>query len=255
MKIAVCISGQPRNYKQGFAELEKWFLSKYDCDIYIHTWKDTDSKLEAGHKFASHREYEFAEDDYSNILDLYKPKNYYFQLPIPFDTTEIKGTPLNYKLNSLLSASYSIHACYNLVRESGIDYDLVIRTRFDLEFTDYISPECLFLKDLSLLDSNKLNVFEYPLTPEGYPTRLSEVDDLFAVSSPEIAGIYADYFTYAISYIYMNDAYKAWLDTVISENPDPIHPETVLKYHLITNGVEINYVKSLTEYFTVNILR
>ena len=106
-----------------------------------------------------------------------------------------------------------------------------------------------------LLASNKLNVFEYPLTEEGHPTRHSEVDDLFAVSSPEIANIYANYFTYAISYIYMNDAYKAWLDTVISENPDPIHPESVLKYHLISNGVEINYVPSLTEHFTANIFR
>ena len=82
MKIAVCISGQPRNYKQGFAELKKWFLSKYDCDIYIHTWKD-DSAMEAGHKFAQARTYEFEDDDYSKILDLFKPKDYFFQKPIP----------------------------------------------------------------------------------------------------------------------------------------------------------------------------
>ena len=254
MKIAVCISGQPRNYEKGYQELKKWFLDKYDCDVYIHTWKDT-SPMEAGHKFAQKREYEFTNEDYDRILELYKPKTWNFQHPIPFDTTGIKGDHLNYKLNSLLSASYSIHECYNLVKDWGVKYDLVIRTRFDLEFTDYISPECEFLKDLTLLDPNKLNIFEYPLTDEGHTTRHSEVDDLFAVSSPEIAGIYADYFTYAISYIYMSDAYKAWLDTVISENPDPIHPESVLKYHLISNGIEINYVKSLTEYFTANILR
>jgi|TARA_R110000796_G_C14485464_1_gene427162 hypothetical protein len=254
MKIAICISGQPRNYEKGYLELKKWFLDKYDCDVYIHTWKD-DLPMEAGHKFAKERQYEFTDKDYNNIVELYKPKTWDFQNTIPFDTTNIKGAHLNYKLNSLLSASYSIHACYNLVRDWELEYDLIIRTRFDLEFTDYISPECLFLKDLSLLDPNKLNVFEYPLTNEGDQTRHSEIDDLFAVSSPKIAGIYADYFTYALSYIYMDNAYKSWLDTVISENPDPIHPESVLKYHLISNGVEINYIKSLTEHFTANILR
>lgn len=253
MKVAICISGQPRNYEQGYYELKKWFLDKYDCDVYIHTWKD--SIMEAGHKYVKERTYEFTDEDYDRIIDLYKPKTWHFQKPIPFDTTDIRGPHIGYKLNSTLSASYSIHACYKLVKDWGIDYDLIIRTRFDLEFTDYISPECLFLKDLSLLDPNKLNVFEYPKTDEGHPTRLSEVDDLFAVSSPKIANIYADYFSYVISYIYMNPDYISWLDEHISENADPIYPESLLKYHLVTNGVEINPVNSLTEHFTANILR
>jgi hypothetical protein len=78
MKIAVCISGQPRNYEKGYQELKKWFLDKYDCDIYIHTWKDS-SPMEAGHKFAQKREYEFTNEDYDRILELYKPKTWNFQ--------------------------------------------------------------------------------------------------------------------------------------------------------------------------------
>jgi len=256
MKIAVCISGQPRSYEQGYYELKKWFLDRYDCDIYIHTWKSPNIPMLSGHKFAQTREYQFTEEDYNKILELYQPKDYYFQLPIPFDDTNIKGPHLNYKLNSLLSASYSIQAAYNLAKDSEIEYDLVIRTRFDLQFTDYISPNCLFLKNLKLLNPNQLNIFEYPKTKEGWPTRLSEVDDLFAVSSMEIAEIYADYFSFALYYIYMDGKYKEWLDTVISENPDPIHPESVLKYHLIKNRVDINYIPSLNpEYFTAGIIR
>ena len=51
MKIAVCISGLPRNYDKGFKELKKWFLNKYDCDVYIHTWYDTTSIFETGHDY------------------------------------------------------------------------------------------------------------------------------------------------------------------------------------------------------------
>ena len=61
MKIAVCISGQPRNYEKGYQELKKWFLGKYDCDVYIHTWKD--KTMESGHKYAKERSYEFIEED------------------------------------------------------------------------------------------------------------------------------------------------------------------------------------------------
>ena len=38
MKVAICISGQPRNYEQGFKELKRWFLDRYDIDVYLHAW-------------------------------------------------------------------------------------------------------------------------------------------------------------------------------------------------------------------------
>ena len=124
MKVAVCISGQPRNYKKGFLELKKWFLDKYDCDVYIHTWYDTKAIFETGHDYLEKKTYSFTHKDYSNILKLYKPKAYEFQKPIVFDGTGIVGTHCNYRLDNLLSAAYSIHTCYNLVKESGIEYDL-----------------------------------------------------------------------------------------------------------------------------------
>ena len=98
-------------------------------------------------------------------------------------------------------------------------------------------------------------MFEYPKTEEGYPTRLSEVDDLFAVGSLEVSEIYSNYFSYVLYNIYMNPDYMDFLNENISENPDPIYPESLLKYHLVSNGVEINYVNSLTENFTANIIR
>jgi len=254
MKIAVCISGQPRNYKKGYHELKKWFLDKYDCDVYIHTWEETEPIIGSTHPFAISKNYQFTKEDYSKILELYKPKDYEFQLPIPFDGTGVKGEVLGYKLNDLLSAGYSRQACYNLVEDSEIKYDLVIRTRFDLQFTDYISPECLLLKDLSLLDPNKLNTFSYPLDENGVIQRTSEVDDLFAVSSREIARIYADYFSFMLSYIYIDKNYKSWLSDLVS-NPDLICAESLLKYHLIKNQVKIEYIPSLTNHFTAHILR
>ena len=131
-----------------------------------------------------------------------------------------------------------------------MEYDLVIRTRFDLMFSNYISPECIFLKDLSLLDPNKLNAFSYLPIED----RKSEVDDLFAVSSQRIARIYADYFSYMLYYIYVEEDYVTWLKDLVV-NPDPICAESLLKYHLIKNEVDIEYIPSLTNHFTAHIIR
>jgi len=254
MKVAICISGQPRNYKKGFIELKKWFLDKYDCDVYIHTWYDTKAIFETGHDYLEHKSYSFSEKDYNNLLKLYKPKAYEFQKPIVFDETNILGTHCKYKLNNILSASYSIHTCYNLVKESGIEYDYIIRYRFDLQFTDYISPDCIFLKDITQLDPNKYNTFKYPEI-DGFPTRTSEIDDQFIVSGMEVAEVYSNYFSYILNYVYMDEEFGEWLKTV-TRTADKIVAESLLKYHVVVkNNIEVNYVDSLTEHFHALIMR
>lgn len=39
MKIALCLSGQARSFKQGFEYYKKNLLDHYDVDVFIHTWK------------------------------------------------------------------------------------------------------------------------------------------------------------------------------------------------------------------------
>ena len=250
MKIALCLSGQPRNYELGYQELKKWFLDKYDIDVYLHAWKYT-SNIETGHNFTASKTYSFTEQDYQNLLELYKPKSWIFQYPIPFDDTDIRGVPLNYKLSNILSAAYSIRTCFNLLNNFDTKYDLVIRTRFDLQFTDYISSECNFLKDISLLDSNQLNYFQYSDDPS---VRISEIDDLFAIGGFEVMEIYCNTFSYILNYLYMNQEYKEWLDNLVPD-PEPLVNESLLKFHLLQNNVSLNPISSLTEYFTAHIMR
>jgi len=139
--------------------------------VYIHTWYDTQSVFHTGHKFAANVSYKFTEENYNELLELYKPKNYTFQKPIPFDVNGLTSK-LGVKLNVSLSTFYSLQHSFNLIKESGIHYDYIIRTRFDLRFTDYISSECTFLKDISLLDPNQLNYFQYSDDPS---VRVAEI--------------------------------------------------------------------------------
>ena len=250
MKIAIIISGLPRCYKEGYEELKKWFLDRYDCDIYIHTWYDTKTTFKTGHNFSLNKDYKFTEEDYQNILELYQPKNYTFQKPIPFDVNGIISK-LGVKLNVSLSSFYSLQHSFNLIKESGVEYDYIIRTRFDLKFTDYISPECVFLKDISLLNPNQLNYFQYSDDPT---IRIAEIDDLFAVGGFEVMDVYCNTFSYVLNYLYMNQEYKEWLNNLVRD-PELLVNESLLKFHLLKNNISLNPVPSLTEYFTAHIIR
>ena len=250
MKIAIIISGLPRCYKEGYEELKKWFLDKYDCDIYIHTWYDTKTIFKTGHNFSLNKDYKFTEEDYQNILELYQPKNYTFQKPIPFDVNGIISK-LGVKLNVSLSSFYSLQHSFNLIKESGVEYDYIIRTRFDLKFTDYISPECVFLKDISLLNPNQLNYFQYSDDPT---IRIAEIDDLFAVGGFEVMDVYCNTFSYVLNYLYMNQEYKEWLNNLVLD-PELLVNESLLKFHLLKNNIFLNPTPSLTEYFTAHIIR
>ena len=252
MKIAVCISGQPRNYEQGYYELKKWFLDKYDCDVYFHTWKDTQSSFTLSHNFTETHQYTFTEKDYDRILELYKPKDYIFQKPIPFDNGKIIGD-LGIGMNTIMSIFYSIQQSFNLAKNSGIEYDLVIRYRFDLQFTDYVSPKCLFLKDLTQINPDKFNCFSYKHGDRGQ-VRPVEVDDLFNVGSMEVMEVHSQIFPNILYYTFINPEYVDWLVEGCG-NPDPYAPETYIKFHLIKNNISIDYIDSLGEKFTAGIIR
>jgi hypothetical protein len=41
MKIALCLSGQPRSFEKGYEYHKKNLLDHYDVDVFIHTWADS----------------------------------------------------------------------------------------------------------------------------------------------------------------------------------------------------------------------
>lgn len=146
MKVAICLSGESFDYTSVHHWLEENFYSKYDCDTYIHTWYNSGNT--------------------GKILKTYKPKNYYFQSPIPFDDN-------NEHLNNILNEAYSTHACFNLVKEGDIDYNLIVHLKFN-----------------------------------HIPTFSKQEYDKFAMCPLNISEIYADYFSYILYYTFMDENYQ-----------------------------------------------
>jgi hypothetical protein len=137
MRTALCLSGQSRSYKKSIKSLKKEIIDKYDCDVFIHTWRDGGKKV--GNEYIKDFEKSqwVEEIDYSFIKE-YNPKK------IKIDYTDYnkfyKKTPLSRFYNTLMMW-YSIYQSNNLKKEYekefGIKYDCVIRCRFDLYFEKF----------------------------------------------------------------------------------------------------------------------
>lgn len=158
MKIALCLSCQPRFVEQAYSSIKTNLMDGYDVDVFIHTWIDENTPYE----FRNDGKWANIKQDpeiKQKILDLYKPKKYLFESPKTFKPTLINGQsaadyfrPLweakcnhfnnpqgsEYFVNMIFSMWYSIMMS-NLQKElyskeTGTVYDYVVRTRFDVTY-------------------------------------------------------------------------------------------------------------------------
>ena len=132
MKIAVCISGQPRAYSRGYEYLKKNLLDVHDCDIFIHTWKSSIYPV-------------------NDVISLYKPKSFLNE-HYPFPTEELNAKYTNTPNPVVFPAANTVFAYYSLFRSCllkideevrGQKYDWVVKTRFDYALNGQIPFDSL----------------------------------------------------------------------------------------------------------------
>lgn len=143
IKIAACISGQPRSFEKGYEYIYENLLSKYNVDVFFHTW--------------------FKEDtDYDKLKELYQPKDFLIELPL-VDTFEnyTRIPSPKFPAYFTVSAYYSIYRASRLREEQEINsnfkYDWVVKLRFDYALNG--------IPDFSL-DNTKLYVPNCRMVPE-----------------------------------------------------------------------------------------
>ena len=156
MKIALCLYGQPRNVEDRlvFESHKEWKLSRYDTDVYAHTWfkpgyifePSTWNKLSP---IAAH------DTSVQCIQESYSPVRFEYEDPkeFEFDPVLLKSSLAQYPLfgiprnrSNILSQLYSIQRVAKMVEESGVQYDFVIMARYDLIVLEF--------PDLNTLDSS-----------------------------------------------------------------------------------------------------
>lgn len=155
MKVALCISGQPRNALQSFHYIKQNIIIPNNADVFIHMHYDPDN-LYIEKKHSDNGNCILPPEIDKEIIKLYEPKSVlvekprnfqkpYFQIPLK-RLEDIKKMNAHknwsdeqhtqYLVKQTTSMYYSIYKANELkeiyANEQGFVYDYVIRIRFDL---------------------------------------------------------------------------------------------------------------------------
>jgi hypothetical protein len=167
LKVAYCLSGQPRNFEKGYNIISK-FVQKYDVDFYYHTWtlnNENETYPHSLHRNIKLDEIIYDPDIINKLNKLYNPIRYISESTTLFDYNSkenfknslIFNNTHNKNINSIsniFSNCYSKQKVRDLLNETIItqklNYDFIIISRFDMLKEINI--------DLNLLDKNKIYV-------------------------------------------------------------------------------------------------
>jgi len=227
-KVALCISGQPRSVEEGFPYIKKYFLEKYNPDVFLHSWYD---KEKVGKKFDFSIEYNrndfWREGIDRRLLDLYNPKKYVIEKPKEFDLSRLMHgnfEMLNpYNVSSMF---YTIFRSNSLKKEYELEnnflYDVVIRIRTDLEIKT-------FNLDLNNINTEAIHAIRIGHTLNVSPFKDSNIiNDQLNFGGSKQMDIFSD--------VYNN------LEKYLNEDKLPsMVGERVLTYHILKNNLPIHF--------------
>ena len=212
MKVALCISGQPRYLEEGYTHIDKNILQKYSPDVFVHTWWDnsmSNKKMELPTTLSYGRTYYWKEDTIDIIKKFYDPVVLLYEPQIIFNPF----SDVNYELarpSNVHSMFFSIQRSNQLKikyeKENNFSYDIVIRCRFDIDIIK-------FDIDLYNLSMDYLNCYAMGDSPNS---------DL-AISSSKNMNVYSSLYNNFEKY--RQDGWKQFVG------------EGLTKYHLGQNNI------------------
>ena len=155
IRVALCLSGQMRTFRECYKNLRKYLLLPLKPDVFIHTWKY------AGVTTKASRDIRGEEVTLSILNELYKPKIVVIDEFKNEYSEELKGIKIPIILatkgigvyEGQLPMFYKMYECNKLKsqyeEENGFKYDMVIRLRPDLKICKML-PKKIF-KQLNII--------------------------------------------------------------------------------------------------------
>ncbi len=234
MKIALCLSGQPRYLEIGYEHLFREFLSKYSIDVFSHLWFDSKLKNTPFSYTINYpnRNELWRENLNDLILNLYKPKLCLFEEPKQFSFY----SEANYGMGKTNNCSmfYSIQKCNELKLEyeriHNFKYDLVIRARTDLVISN-------FTLNLNNIDKQKIHTSS---THCYFPDGTEINNDQIAIGSSPLMDAYSSLYNFLYFY---------WF----KDKPESMCGERILTHHL--RNCNIPSICHKTENFSNDIFK
>lgn len=117
MKVAVCISGQPRTWRNTVSWLRKNLIEPFSADVFLHSWCSYDS------------------NEYKDIIEAYSPIRHVIDLDNCLNVLNYERGTKGWSTYGIVSMYRSIWLSNNLrvgyESEQNMTYDWVFRVRFD----------------------------------------------------------------------------------------------------------------------------
>jgi hypothetical protein len=212
MKVALCISGQPRNVQYTYPYIYENLIEPNNADVFIHSWISEDIVgkpfINSGNFIASNI---IPQNIDQIILDLYNPKKYIFEPQKYFDGSRYEERKYpGIKPENSISQRYSVFESINLALP--YQYDCIIRIRFDwgiqipVEVVDF---------ELSALNC-----------PDDSPHDNS-INDQFGFGNSKVMSHYGD--------LYNN------MDNLYNRNI-PFCDEILLYHHMMERNIPMNLI-------------
>jgi hypothetical protein len=204
MKIALCLSGQPRGLPDAFNFLKENLIEPNNItDIFVHNWFDPSligKPFDSAQPCQSDKVGVWSENTEQHLKSLF-PKKIILEQPKNFNEfCDLQNLPHAIQTR-LASAFYSSFTCNELKKEyenlNNFTYDLVVKTRLDILYHKKIIIQN-FINDL---DSIYVADMHHSMRAnDSYPTQksgwtYSSLGDTFAIGSSKNIDIFTSVFT------------------------------------------------------------
>lgn len=221
-RVAVCVSGQLRGYRSTFPSWRS-LLANTEATIFVDTWKKIGRGTPEPYRFVLPFEGDHFVREYKNVGTDLGMEQLRQRYPVFFENFEQSGEvsasqlsafyqtpyvrvddekdPLFRDLTNSEKMYFKAERCFEMMQESGKEFDLVIRIRPDKPIT----AVAFFWADM--IASLKTNPALYCETPMGTHYGALLMGDQFALGLPEASSIYAH--TYSAAKLLQSvDLYK-----------------------------------------------
>jgi hypothetical protein len=227
MKVAICLSGQPRDISNTLDNIRDTWSGYDQLDFFIHTWKGEKNKI-----YRPDTPMDICNNDINLIIDKLNPKSILVEEQKIFEKRYLDSqnwscyhpTKNPNPSQNIQSMFYSINKS-NLLKkyyeiDNGFTYDCVIRCRFDYLFTKKY--------DLSKFDMNVLN------TKSDCKHTSYAINDHLALGNSQIMDVYSSVFFNLEMYYNMGVQFN---------------PEVILGYHIQSSGIQVSKTLGAEESF------
>jgi len=246
MKVALCLSGQPRVVDVGFHKLNQAILQHNDVDVFIHTWFDPEN-LSTNSVIPGRESHRLDPQAIDKLVHYYQPKRIIHEKPKKWTrryefpdkvfthshtwALEVPSgleVAKDYICDTTNSMFYSIMIA-NLLKEqysveTGTEYDLVIRNRID-----YSPHVVLKLDEVSVNDDTL--IYQDLYQPDGM------ISDWFGIRSTNTMNVFCGVYNQIGQLIRQsNEIDGYWCN------------ELLLKHHIANNKIKTNPVDYQVHY-------